>query len=267
MRRFASPGQRGYSLIELSVAIVIALFLLAGLFSILQSTRKTSNDQTLLSQLQDNERIAMTLLSETIQTAGYYYDPLNESATTAFAAASPYTVAGQSITGTFGPDPNYPNAIGDSITVRYQSDGTGSILGCLGTSDSTAGALHSYELFVQYDDASQTTSSLYCSMDGKTPAALVPNVSNMKITYGVDTTGSGTGINAYIPAAGDHDLSGMTGNWLNVYSITIQLSFPNPLLNVTGESNTGQTNAPPITFTRVINLMARTGTNSAAFNN
>ncbi len=260
-------GQHGYSLIEVLVAVMIAIFLLGGLFSILQSTRKTSTDQTLLAQLQDNERIAMTLVAETIQTAGYYPNPQTQSAANAFPSTTAFSQATQVVTGTYGPDTKYPNAIGDSITVRYQSDGSGGVLGCLGTSDTT-GVAHEYELFIQYDDATRTTSSLYCSVDGKTPQALVPNVSGMKVVYGVDTTGSGTGINAYIPGPTDTSLGNMTNaDWLNVYSVSVQLTFPNPLLNVTGQSNTGQTNAPPITFTRIIGLMARTGTNSATFNN
>jgi type IV pilus assembly protein PilW len=248
-------SQSGYSLIELSIAMVIALFLLGGLFSILQTTRKTSVTQTALAQLQDNERIAMTLIAETIQSAGYFPNPLATSAIVALPAASPFQ-AGQAITGTTGGTSTTP----DTITVRFQADPSGQVWGCLGTSDSQ-GTAHTYKLLVQNDSGS-TTTSLYCAKDGATnPTRLVPNVSNLKVFYGVDTTGTGTGINSYIQA------SDMTNAlWLNVYTVSVALTFSNPLLNQPGQSNAGQTAAPAITFTRVVPLMLRMGGNNASFN-
>jgi type IV pilus assembly protein PilW len=246
----ACRAQRGYSLIEFMVAITIAVFLLGGLFSILQSTRMTSTNQTALSQLQDDERVAMTLIQETLQSAGYYPSPTTQGATAAFPAATNFA-AGQSV---YGAANSASGGIGDTITVRYQSDGSGAVLGCLGTSDS-AGTAHSYKFLVQADPAgSATTSSLYCSVDGATPVLLVPNVSGMTFLYGIDTTGTGTGVNAYI------DETGMSSYWLNIYSIRVTLNFPNPLAGQPGQSST------PITFSRVINLMSRTGGNSDSFN-
>lgn len=241
--------QRGYSLIEFMVAITIAVFLLGGLFSILQTTRMTSTNQTALAQLQDDQRIAMTLVQETLQTAGYYPNPSTQGAATAFPAVTNFA-AGQSVFGVA----NTTTTLGDTITVRYQSDGSGAVLGCLGTSDSV-GTAHTYQFLVQNDPAgSATVSSLYCVVDGGTAQLLVPNVSSMSVLYGIDTTGSGTGVNAYT------DETGMTGYWLNVYTIRVTLNFPNPLAGQPGQSST------PIAFTRVINLMSRTGGNSDSFN-
>ena len=66
------PRQRGFSLVELSIAILIALFLLGGLVTLVMGTRRTNATQSALSQLQDNERIAMTLITNVVQQAGYY---------------------------------------------------------------------------------------------------------------------------------------------------------------------------------------------------
>ena len=55
--------QRGFTLVEVLVALLIGLFLLAGLFVILQNTRRTSTSQTGLSQLQDEQRMAMSMFS------------------------------------------------------------------------------------------------------------------------------------------------------------------------------------------------------------
>jgi type IV pilus assembly protein PilW len=64
--------EHGYTLLELMIAILIALFLLAGLLTLAMGTRKTSTTQSQLAQLQDNERIAMTLMTNVIQQAGYF---------------------------------------------------------------------------------------------------------------------------------------------------------------------------------------------------
>ena len=78
---FRRAAQRGYSLIELSVAMLVALFLLAGLLTVLQGTRKTSLSQSSLAQLQDDERIAMTILANVVQEAGYFPDPTQNTST------------------------------------------------------------------------------------------------------------------------------------------------------------------------------------------
>jgi type IV pilus assembly protein PilW len=245
----ACHAQRGYSLLEFMVAITIAVFLLAGLFSILQSTRMTSTNQTALAQLQDDERVAMTLIQETLQTAGYYPNPATQGASVAFPAVGNFTV-GQVVDGVANTTASY----GDTITVRYQSDGAGAVLGCLGTND-PIGVAHTYEFLVQQDPATAATaSSLYCSMDGAPAVLLVPNVSSMTVLYGVDTTGTGTGVNAYVSEGS------MASYWQNIYSIRVTLNFPNPLAGQPGQSST------PIAFTRVINLMSRTGGNTATFN-
>ncbi len=49
----AAQRQRGFTLVELMVTVAIALFLLGGLFTIVQNVRKTNSNQQLLAQLQD----------------------------------------------------------------------------------------------------------------------------------------------------------------------------------------------------------------------
>jgi len=61
-------AERGFTLVELMVAITVALFLLGGLFATVQSTRRTYGNQNLMAQLQDNERLAMTMLSTAIES-------------------------------------------------------------------------------------------------------------------------------------------------------------------------------------------------------
>jgi type IV pilus assembly protein PilW len=92
---------RGFTLIELSVALVIAVFLLAGLFTMEQSTRQTYGQQTQLAALQDNERLAMTIMTDVIQSAGYFPDPHTWQISTALPAGAVLKVAGQAMFGQY----------------------------------------------------------------------------------------------------------------------------------------------------------------------
>src|SRR5438445_12950377 len=91
--------QRGYSLIEVVVAMAVALFLLGGMFTILQSTRKNSGNQNLLAQLQEQERIAITMMTDVLQQAGYYPNAGTVTPANALPASVAFATAGQSMFG------------------------------------------------------------------------------------------------------------------------------------------------------------------------
>lgn len=77
MKQLSSKGNlrlkrsRGFSLVELMVAIVIGLILLAGISSVMVSTKRTYNTQDSLGRLQENARIAMVILERSLRNAGY----------------------------------------------------------------------------------------------------------------------------------------------------------------------------------------------------
>lgn len=66
-----APFSRGFSLVELMVAITIGLILLAGISSVMVSTKKSYNTQDSLSRLQENARIALMIMSRELKNAGY----------------------------------------------------------------------------------------------------------------------------------------------------------------------------------------------------
>ena len=244
------PAARGYTLVELLVALGIGLFLLAGLVSILQGTRRTSSDQMELAQLQTNERLATTMMTDVIQQAGYYPDVQTSTLQSAFpaapalASAPAFTQAGQFITGQTNATGN-----GDSITVRYQTDSTGTVLNCLGQNHDATSRPHAYTFAVS------SSRQLVCSVDGNPPAPLVGNVQGLRVLYGVDAVSvsaySSFAPNAYVPA---NEMTPV--NWMNVRSVRIVITFTNPLAG-----QPGQGAAPAITLTRVVGIMARTGVN------
>jgi len=63
--------QRGYTLVELMVAITIGLFILGGIGMVFVSSKQTYRMQDSLWQLQDNSRFAMEFLIKDLRMAGF----------------------------------------------------------------------------------------------------------------------------------------------------------------------------------------------------
>ena len=63
---------RGFSLVELMVALVITLILLAGIGQIFLSSKKSFNIQDSLSRMQENGRYAMANIIQDLRRAGYW---------------------------------------------------------------------------------------------------------------------------------------------------------------------------------------------------
>jgi len=227
--------QCGYTLLEIMIAMFIGLFLLGGLLTIEQHNHAAFLNQNQLAQLQDNERMAMTMLANVIQSAGYFPDPSKNTAAVALAATGSF-VAGQGITGTY-------SASGDTITVRYTTASLDGVLNCSGSSNTTGGNQQYVNTF------GVSGGQLVCSMNG-TQYTLVSGIKNLSVLYGVKTdfTTDNYNVDTYLNA------SQMTAtNWTNVISVMVTLTFANPLY-VAGQ---GQ----PDTFTvqRVVGVMSKTG--------
>jgi type IV pilus assembly protein PilW len=256
-----TPKQAGFTLVELTVAMVVAVFLTAGLVTILQSNRTTYANQTALAQLQDSQRLAMNMLNDVVQEAGYYPDPtLNTALVTlpaiTLGAGTPVTGALQNLQTIAGfyqaADP------GDSIAVRYATNSGDNILFCDGTSN-TSGAVNTYVNTFSVNASGQ----LVCQIGVGNAAAgtartLVSGIKRLNIFYGVkrDFTSANNNVDTYVRA--DQML---TTDWLNVSSVKIAIVFVNPMAKTaSGAAIPGQ--PATITFQRIIAVMNRTGINS-----
>lgn len=232
-RRFASAArQRGLSLVEILVGLAIALFLLGGLFALFQATNQTFRAQDQLASLQDNERLAMTLLTTAIQSAGYF--PIPDAAGNIVAATSalgatttaPIFAAGQGLTATHS-----AAAPGDTLSTRYIGDGT--TTNCVG--GTTASGIQAVGQF-----AVNSSDELTCTLDSGSAQPLVSGVTNLQALFGVATTTAGS--------ADEYVTANNVTNWSDVVSVRITLTFVNPLAGQPGQPAT-------IDFTRIIPVM------------
>lgn len=253
--------QAGFSLIELSVAILIALFLIGGVLTVEQGVHSSYQDNSGLSQLEDNERFAMSLMTEIVQRASYYPNPSTNTLVTALPADTTTTpqggsaplAAGQYL---FGIDNAGSGKFTrqDSIFVRYMTQNGQGINLCDGTTGGTASYTNYF--YIAADATKPSTYDLYCELQQgtgtwSTAVPLVNGLWGIYITYGVHTK-------TYVQADNNVDeymtASNVTANtdWPNVTSVHIKLKFLNPLYPRAGQPQF-------VYFTRVIAVMSRAG--------
>lgn len=246
-RMRALPSQGGFTLVELMVTVGIALFLLGGLVTIMQNVRQSNLNQTQLTALQDQERFALTVLTDAIQVGGYIANPLTDS-TANFPAAGLFpqgsAFAGQHIPAGVIPDWTAQ----DAIYIRFDTQpGNGPIL-CNGKDSSQEAVATSYTVEFTVTAAEV----LQCTVDGgNTWVPLVTGVHAMAVYYGVNrgAPGADYNIDTYVTA----DNLQAPNDYLTISSVRVVLSFDNPMYVA------GGTQPQYITIERVIQVMGRAG--------
>ncbi|QAU25466.1 hypothetical protein EO087_09900 [Dyella sp. M7H15-1] len=241
-------NQRGLSLISLMIALLIGSFLLAGLFDVWFQTRTTFKTQNQMSQVQDNQRMALIVLANAVQTAGYY--PLSANYGTnpptplytqqnVFNASSPFTVAGQAVYGTH----SSTTPTNDTLQVRFMADtaaNAGNTLDCMGQVDTAQ--------TVVTETFAITNSNLTCQLSTQTsPATIISGVEGLEVFYGVATNHDNS-VTEYLTA----DQVTSHAMWAYVQSVNLQLTFVNPLYGQSGVP--GQTSATLLPISRIVLL-------------
>ena len=247
-------AQRGFTLVELLVTVAIALFLIGGLLTVLQNTRSAYNNQQLLSQLQDEQRFAMTVLADVIQSGGYFPDATQWQPATSLPLGGNYA-AGQAFWGT------RPAGAADTISIRYRTALNDSVMLCDGSTNTTTGPSRLYvNTFSIVPAAGITPAYLQCVLsDGNTngvidTAPLVNGAQNLAVYYGVkrNFTLGDYNIDTYLTA---DQMAAV--DWGNISSVRVILTFVNPLCPPAGPCQSGA--LPTIQFERVIEVMSRAG--------
>lgn len=208
--------QRGLGLVEVLVGLAIALFLLSGLAAVFVAMLQSSQTRNALSDLQQRQLLAATILSKTIQQSGYYPDPVTQTAAQALPASGGYTIAGQGLVGA-----------GDTVSSRFvapANDNAQSVINCQGGSNA-AGTPVIYSNAFSIDAANE----LQCSLDGAAAQPVVDGVTSMHLLYGVDTlfgtTNDPNSVDRFVTAANVP----ASGGWPAVKNVRITLCFVNPI--------------------------------------
>jgi type IV pilus assembly protein PilW len=239
--RNADRRQQGFTLVELMVSTTIAVFLLGGVLVTLQSTRQAYGNQNALAQLQDNERLALTLMADVIESGGYYPDPVNNDPTILMPLVAPFAAADQAFFGT-----SNAAAPGDTITVQFAAGaaGTDNALNCIGQTNPGAAAAVISKFSVNNQN------QLICTFAGTDYPLITSGVQNLRILYGVKKNAAATGscTDTYLKAS-----EMLTADWNNVCSVRVALTFDNPV------KRAGGIGAQSITISRVIAVMNKAG--------
>jgi len=254
----ATRAHQGFTLVELMVALAIALFLLGGLLTIVQNVRQTDINQRSLSQLQDAERFALTVITDVVQAGGYFPDPVAWTPVASLLQTGNWE-AGQALSGTHA-----VAAPGDTLSVRFRTALNDGVILCDGSTNTAQGLTHAFtNTFSVQLNANPALSGLYCQVDNLGASAVAPGVRlvagvvNMKVYYGVKRNFASADYNVDTYLTADQMCSPLVNpcgsdDWSNVSSVRVILTFTNPLAAQPGQP-------PQLQFERVITVMGRAG--------
>lgn len=222
------PGARGFGLVETMVAMAVGLFLALAMAVSFGSTRGTFLSQGQLGELQDQTRLALTMLNASVENAGYYPNPVTDDPATALPPDNVLGTfaAGQSLWSTAGAGGS------DRLVTRYRSAGGDGLLDCLG------GAYAAPTLIVNSFTVS-AAGELQCSVNGAAAVTLASRVERFTVQYGVDTD-SDAAIDRYVASAAMTPALRPTARVLR-----LTLVFTNPMAGQPGQ---------PANFQRVLHV-------------
>ena len=187
--------QSGMSLVELMVAVSLSLILMAGVIHIHLSSKSSFQVQQELSGLQQNQRLAVELLSRDIRKAGL---SINLAVPSAFDTSNINHWDG---------DESGEVPASDEITITYES-----AKDCIGDNTNNFGGIAVNRYFIQ-------NGILKCEGVNHRAWDLVSGVVNMQILYGEDT-------DAIVPGAvrtANRYVKPTVANMDNVVSVRIAL--------------------------------------------
>ena len=176
---------RGFTLVEIMVAITLSLFLIGGLVQIYASNKKSSLLQRNLAEMQESQRLAIHVLTHDIRMAGYY----NGTVATNVQDVPRFYVDKDDTRGLSmeeGGVDGDGEPLSDSITVVYESTKD-----CLGQNivNTVAGNLDKNGNTIAINKYYVMNETLYCvgngGSDGKyIGQPIADGVVNMQILYG-----------------------------------------------------------------------------------
>jgi type IV pilus assembly protein PilW len=185
--------EKGFTLIELMIAVVLSLLLIAGTLTVFISTKQGYRLENGLSLMQATGRATLDLLAREVMMAGF---PQIEDIETFIPAMT--TDGGGSSS--------------DQFAVRYQSD-----TDCLNDTTPIYADGEHYAKNMYFIDANNNLRCRTLAEDDSTvrEAVIVQGVENIQLLYGEDNTNDGvTNATRYVTA-------GNVADWDNVVSVRI----------------------------------------------
>ena len=221
--------QGGFTLPELMIALLIGMLITGALITHYEGMRRTFSAQDGMAQLQDSQRLILTMTTTTLHLAGYYVNPGLVTRTGALPAGatvlwtslggSSTLDAGQGIVG--AGNGTGTGAASDAVAVRYQTGSGDGLMNCLGGVNPAASGTPAVWINVYEVNAAN---ELTCSVNGAPPVPLVGNVQQMQIQYGLDQDADGS-TDAYLPAS----VVTTANRWSDVHSARLSLVLLDPL--------------------------------------
>ncbi|HEB87669.1 MAG TPA: prepilin-type N-terminal cleavage/methylation domain-containing protein [Gammaproteobacteria bacterium] len=208
--------QRGLTLIELMVALVISLLILAGLFTVYKSNQHANRLNEGLTRTQENGRFAVDFLGRDIRQAGFPASDANVQKFLFFGSLNDVAVANN-------PYPSDVLALRHGTTGLLTADCAGNTPGNVDTANSLPNtSLNIYDIrdTGRLNNRGKPIFALFCN-----GAELVEGIQNMQVLYGVDTDFTRDYIaNQYVTASAVPDLDGdQKPDWFRVVSLRIAL--------------------------------------------
>lgn len=201
-------GQGGFSLVELMVALLVGLMVVGALLSTYYATTVSNRHAQAMAQITEDASIAFNMLRSSLSQVGY-------SQPTGYNTGTNKFIKRYAGVGLFGCDDTFADtslaiesltcttttgatSLRDAIAVAYEADVFNSVksgtspMDCLGntwTAETGGTWWKAYHRYYVDKPSGATKRSLYCRGPGNATAqALVENIEDMQITYGVATT-------------------------------------------------------------------------------
>ena len=224
--------EKGFTLIELMVALAIGLLVALVVMQAYLSGLGTQRAQTDLGRAQESSRFAFDLLARSLRKAGYKNPKAQGSAfcpdqnVRLVVGNDPSAIA----SGTFGTNATIVNS-SDVILVRYYGEGIpatdGTIRDCLGNPIPAVTAVED-TLFVAADASNNNEPALFCytsnpAATAPNPAPLVPGIESMQLLYGEDIDGDGA-INRYVPGSAITNANNVRSVMVSVIARTVNVN-------------------------------------------
>ncbi len=210
----SSSRLKGFSIVELMIAVTLGSLLLLGVTKIFVDTKSSYSLREGLSRLQENGRFAIDLVQLGLRQAGFKANSFQADDLTFLVDAVNYgpannnfVAAGQVVAGSEGGGVNP-----DTISLRFQQTNAAPLLFDCASNTPLAGTTVVNTFYVT------AANTLNCIDAAGNDQLLVDGVENMQVLYGVDSNNDFVA-DMYIPAS----TVAVNGDWSRVVSIRLAL--------------------------------------------